>query len=150
MNKLTDIEKATLQQQMPAGYMVCFQQDCPLHDSCMRFVAGQNLPDDRQMGNAVFPAARQGDQCRYYHKYRVFNGAAGFNTLFNNVLARHSVQLRQAIKDHLGGNGTYYLYHNGKKWLTPEQQDWILSLFRRYGYTEDLSFDQYQQMFDFD
>ncbi|WP_311776577.1 DUF6078 family protein [Parabacteroides merdae] len=34
-------------------------------------------------------------------------------------------------------NTTYYRFHHGERLLTPEQQKWIINLFRRYGYTEE-------------
>jgi len=33
--------------------------------------------------------------------------------------------------------------------LNPEQQTWILDLFRSYGYTTNLVFDHYANVFDF-
>ena len=55
--------------QIPPSYVRCFQGDCPLADTCARFLAGQ--------------------------------------------------------------------------------QEWILNLFRRNGYTEDLCFDGYREIYDF-
>ena len=31
----------------------------------------------------------------------------------------------------------------------PEQQQWILDLFRELGYTDDLAFDGYKDIYDF-
>ena len=50
---------------------------------------------------------------------------------------------------YLGGNTTYYRYHNGERLLTPEQQEWIINLFRRHGYTDELRFDEYRDLYDF-
>lgn len=48
-----------------------------------------------------------------------------------------------------GGNTTYYRFHHGERLLTPEQQKWIINLFRRHGYTEELHFDGYRNVYDF-
>ena len=53
------------------------------------------------------------------------------------------------MKAYLGGHGTYYRYNRGEKLLTPEQQEWILRLFTRYGYSENLSFEGYCDVMDF-
>jgi hypothetical protein len=55
---------------------------------------------------------------------------------------------RNQIKKYLGGHGTYYNYNKGKYLLTPEQQEWIMNLLRRYGYTENLRFDGYRNEYD--
>lgn len=57
--------------------------------------------------------------------------------------------LRDRIKAYLGGNTTYYRYHHGERLLTPEQQQWILDLFHRHGYTDGLHFDEYRDLYDF-
>ena len=77
------------------------------------------------------------------------HAAWGFDTLFVDVKQRDASPLRSAIKDYLGGNGTYYRYHNGERLLTPEQQDHILGLFRQRGYTDNLRFDGYRDVYDF-
>lgn len=57
--------------------------------------------------------------------------------------------LRKRVKAYLGGNTTYYRYHHGERLLTPEQQEWIIALFRRHGYTGELGFDKYLDRYDF-
>jgi hypothetical protein len=49
---------------------------------------------------------------------------------------------------YLGGNGTYYRYDHGERLLTPEQQDWIINLFKQYGYTDNLEFDGDKEVYD--
>jgi hypothetical protein len=65
--------------------------------------------------------------------------------LFACVHSRDArVEIRLAITDYLGSKGTYYRYKHGERLLNPEQQQWILQLFSRYGYNaEGLSFDEY-------
>jgi hypothetical protein len=50
---------------------------------------------------------------------------------------------------YLNGSSNYYRYHHGEKLLDAEQQEWIIKLFQRTGYTENLKFDHYTQVFDF-
>ena len=56
--------------------------------------------------------------------------------------------MRSLLTKCLGTGGTYYRYHSGKKLLTPEQQEWILNLFRRHGYTQGLEFEGYVEKID--
>lgn len=135
--------------QIPPSFARCFLSDCPLADSCARFLAGKYIPEGQWSGDAVYPTARQGADCRMYKRTRVIRAAYGFNALFAEVKKKDDTPLRDQIKRFLGGNTTYYRYHHGERMLTPEQQAWIIALFRRNGYEEPLGFDSYEERYDF-
>lgn len=135
---------------VPPMFARCFMADCPLADSCLRYLAGQYLSDYICMGSAVYPNARHDDGCTAYKPTRVIRGAYGFNALFDSVKWRDGAPMRRAIKKMLGGNGSYYRYHHGQRLLTPKQQEAIQALFRSSGYTGTISFDGYRDVFDFD
>lgn len=132
---------------IPKEYIFCFQSDCPKAAECIRYFAGQHI-DDRPLSIVVLLGARKNGECKWYKKSRTIRGAWGFDTLFAEAKAKDAPILRKAIKNFLGGNGTYYRYQHGEMLLSPEQQDWILSLFKRYGYTEKLEFDSYRNVID--
>ena len=128
---------------------VCFIVDCPLAADCINHLAGEHIPTDMLFGPAVYPTALKNGKCSKYKKIRIMHGAWGFNNIFAEVKQKDDTPLRNAIKEFLGGNGTYYRYHNGEKLLTPEQQEWIINLFRSHGYTDNLVFDHYKDAYDF-
>lgn len=132
---------------LPKDYIFCFLSECPKSKDCARFFAGQHT-GSRELGTVVLPAAMNKGKCKCFQQLRKIHGAWGFNKLFDEVKAKDAPSLRKAIKEYLGGNGTYYLYQHGKKLLTPEQQEWIMSLFRRYGYRDELLFEGYQEAYD--
>ena len=134
---------------IPASFARCFQGDCPKAGACVRFLAGKHVPAGKLSGPAVYPTARRGDDCELYKPTRVIRAAYGFTALFAEVKRKDDTPLRDRLKAYLGGNTTYYRYHHGEKLLTPEQQEWILKLFRRRGYTEELRFDGYRELYDF-
>lgn len=129
------------------GYMFCFQTACPSAEKCIHYFAGQHT-GDLESGLTVFPAAIKGGRCTWYKTKREMNGAWGFNALFEDVKAKDAPALRLAIKRYVGSTYTYYRIHHGQQLLTPEQQTWIIALFRRYGYTGELHFDGYRTVFD--
>lgn len=135
--------------QVPPLWQLCFCSDCPRHEECLRYVAGQHIPDDLEWGPAVYPSALRGGVCRFFKEIRVIRAAWGFDRLFSEVKQKDYTALREKLKRYLGGHGTYYRYNSGERLLTPEQQAWILDLFVRYGYTEDLRFDAYREVLDF-
>ncbi len=134
---------------IPASFARCFQGDCPKAGACVRFLAGKHVPAGKLSGPAVYPTARRGDDCELYKPTRVIRAAYGFTALFAEVKRKDDTPLRDRLKAYLGGNTTYYRYHHGERLLTPEQQEWILALFRRKGYTEGLRFDGYKELYDF-
>lgn len=134
---------------IPSSFDRCFQNDCPKADTCAHFLAGQYLHTGQICGPAVYPSARQGEVCKMYKETRIIRAAYGFKALFAEVKQKDNTPLRNRIKRYLGGNTTYYRYHHGERLLTPEQQSWIISLFRQAGYTEELHFDAYLDQYDF-
>lgn len=136
-------------EQIPSSFCRCFQSDCPKADSCIRFLAGKYIPEKWVSGPAVYPTARRGDACACYKQTRVIRAAYGFSTLFAEVKKKDDTPLRDRIKLYLGGSTTYYRYHHGERLLTPEQQQWIINLFRQHGYADDLRFDVYRDLYDF-
>ena len=77
---------------VPPTWELCFNKDCPRKDTCMRYFAGQHLPDDKTVGHAIYPNALQKGKCKFYVEKRVIRAAWGFHNLFLNVkrIGRHS------------------------------------------------------------
>ena len=135
--------------EVPNGWQLCFCDGCPRHADCLRYVAGQQVPDSLTWGNAVYPSAYRNGNCRHFKQIRVIHAAYGFAPLFREVKQKNYTPLREKMKTYLGGHGTYYRYNRGERLLTPEQQQWILDLFARYGYKDGLAFEHYCDVIDF-
>ena len=135
---------------VPHNWALCFLSECPKKEECLRQLAARHAPEDRNFGPAIYPNIPRGENgCRFFTNGEPKRMAWGFNTLFAEVKSKHEQGLRIAMKNYLNGHSNYYRYHNGKRLLSPEQQQWIIDLFRRYGYTEGLTFDNYTYIYDF-
>ena len=135
---------------VPTGYQLCFNHQCPMHESCLRWKAAQKVPVSLKWGPAVYPTSLEADgSCTFFHKAEPIRMAYGFSKLFYNVLERQVYGLRLGLREYLGGKTPYYRYNRGEKLLTPEQQAWILNHFQKAGYTKGLEFDGYVTTFDF-
>ena len=133
------------------GYQLCFLSDCPRHEDCLRYLAGQHVPAEPDWGPAIYPSMKRDEHgCRLFRTSQPKHMAWGFNTLFEDVKSKHEAGLRKAVKEYLGGHGTYYRYNSGEKKLDPEQQAWIIQLFQKMGYQSNLRFDHYADVIDFD
>lgn len=135
---------------VPKGYQLCFTETCPMKDECLRFLAGKEIPEDWDWGPAVYPNIRMTEKgCRLFSIGQPVMMAWGFSKLFGEVKSKHELGLRTAMRQYLNGTSNYYRYNSGERMLNEEQQKWIIQLFQRTGYTEDLVFDHYAHVYDF-
>ena len=135
--------------QIAPSWLYCFNAQCPMHDHCLRFQSALEMPADQENGWAVYPNAIKNGQCRFYRKDKKVTLATGFVVKDNPRATNMFIEMRHKITDYLGGNGTYYLYRNGKKWLSPQQQEDIRRIFSNAGYTDEVVFGQTKEEYDF-
>lgn len=134
---------------LPPSWAFCFIDGCQQACKCIRHISSRVIPSETTSGNAIYPTAINAGSCPHFKAIRKIHAAWGFDTLFEDVKMKDVATLRKAIKQYLGGHGTYYRYHNGEKLLTPEQQQWIVDLFKSQGYETSLKFDHYRDVYDF-
>lgn len=132
----------------PTKYLMCFNDGCTKAEECTHHVATQHIRPEVVMGMAVYPTMKNRMVCPFFKKMRTIRAAWGFDAIFKDVKQREAPALRAAMKAYLGGNGQYYRYHHGELLLTPEQQKWIVDLFKNYGYSDGLAFDHYVDTID--
>lgn len=118
---------------MPEHYLLCFNDDCVLADECLHRLAARSDRQKDEVVTAVNPAHCSGESCRYFKQNKVVTMAYGMIDSFHEVKADHIVSLRNTLISHFG-RGSYYLRRNGLRPITPEEQQYINSVFRHYGY----------------
>lgn len=136
-------------EQIPYTFSRCFQSDCPQADTCAHFLASKFIIKGQVSGPAIYPTSRLNGTCVCYKQTGIIHAAYGFKALFAEIKKKDEKPIRDRIKKYLGGNTAYYRYHHGKRLLSPDQQEWILALFRQHGYTEELHFDGYRDIYNF-
>lgn len=136
-------------QDLPLSYKFCFNRECPLREDCTHHLAGLVIPPDRQWGTAIFPNALNDAKCDFYNPAVKEKLAYGFRRLFMDVKSKDIALLRQKVQEYLGGKTSYYRFNKGVYKLTEEQQQAILDIFTRFGYTENLSFDECKECYRF-
>ena len=131
------------------GYVYCFNAECKQAETCVHYLAGSQVPADKEMGLAVFPGAFRKRSCRFYHEAKEVTFAYGFEHIYDQVRRNDYTAMRKELTLYLGNVGQYYRYKHGEKGLSPAQQKHIVEVFRRYGYTEDIVFDRYEQQLEY-
>lgn len=143
------MEKTIDFNQVPFEWTLCYVSECSRKDECMRYQVCQQAPESLTKNTCVLPTALSQRTCPHFMPVRIVHAAYGLVHIFDDVKAKHQAKMRAAVSAHLGGGGSYYRYRNGKLPLMPEQQEWIRKLFRRYGYTDDVEFDHYKDIYRF-
>ena len=134
---------------VPTYYQLCFNSQCPRSADCLRFLAGQHAPATLQTGMAIYPAAVRGGQCEFFRHSDVVRMAWGFDNIYKPLKPYFRSMARKAVRDMFGSEGTYYRYHHGERKLTPEQQQEIAELLKKYDYYGPVTFTHYENIYDF-
>jgi len=127
---------------MPEHYMLCFNDKCALADECLHRLAARSGRQTDEVVTAVNPVRNSGKSCRYFKPNKVATMAYGMKGSFHEVKADHIASLRNVLIHHFG-RGSYYLRRNGLRPITPEEQQFISSIFSNYGY--ETKFDRMEE-----
>jgi len=133
---------------LPASWAYCFNEQCSKKDSCMKYLTTTLIPADVNIGRVVLPKYYDEPECEYYHEKARVRVASGFEKLYCEVKKKEVAVIRQELYDILDSRTSYYRYSSGEKFLTPEQQEQVLAVFRNHGYTENLEFDKYKEVWN--
>ena len=142
MNKKYDFS------QISASWYFCFNHNCPLHEGCLRYQSALELPANVQRGNAIYPHACQANGCSFFRADQPVVLVTGFVNSKNPAMNQAFVALRHRIENVTGSGGSYYLYRNGKRWLSPQQQEQIRQIFAKEGYPTP-TYDHSKEGYDF-
>ena len=140
-----NIKKELLIKQAQEGYTVCYVENCPLRNHCLRWLVGQHMPPTASTYRCVNPNYQHvaTSDCPMYRKDEKVRFAKGMKNMFNDDMPK-SVQ--NAVKYGVinKSNRTYYYeYKNGSRLIPPALQEHIRKLFRDKGWTAKVDFDSY-------
>ena len=146
---MTEFEQLFNLDDVPPSWRHCFLDQCPRCAQCLRYQTGQRLADGDTAGLSIFPTVLRLAACPYFKQIRIVKLAYGFKPLFAEVRQKDFTPLHAELMGYIGSKTSYYRYDWGENMLTPEQQQDILSIFARYGYTDGLRFEHYRRHIDY-
>lgn len=144
------MEKELLIKKAHEGYTVCYVDECPLRQRCLRWLVGQHIPNSASTYRCVNPhfegVATSG--CQMYRSDQKVRFAKGMiNTFTSDMPRRVESAVRQGLIEKT--NRTYYFeYLNGQRLIPPALQEDIRNLFRANGWTDEVTFDGYVEDYD--
>lgn len=136
-------------EEVPEGWVLCFNSDCKLRETCLRWQAGQLAPEDLTVAHCVTPKAMRSEPCAHFASVEKIRYARGFSKIYDKVLKSDYTPMRKEMTAMLSGKRYYYEYMRGERRLSPEQQEHIRQLFAKWGYADCVEFDSYEEGFVF-
>ena len=112
-DKVTPLSSEFDYSQVPSWYAICHNESCSLRQDCLRYLAGSNAPQSLEMALCVMPSMAKDGHCRLYDKKTVVVMAAGFTTLYDQVLKSDYTHMCKVITKYLHGAKMYYEYKDG-------------------------------------
>ena len=131
-----------------SNFAVCFNNECPQCNACLRYVAGRQAAKRQNCGYAIFPSALKEDGCRFYRTAEKVELAYGLHSMKTRIPHYLHATVRRAITHYLGSVGTYYRYDKGTRKLTPRQQEDIKRMLNKLGCPLERPFDHYVKGYD--
>ncbi len=133
------IQKAT------SGYTVCFANQCPQHELCLRWTVGQLMPSDVKDCQCVNPHFEEvaTAHCPMFRPAEKTLWAKGMTRLFTDDMPQKvETGIRKELMKRY--NRTYFFeYRNGTRLIPPAMQEEIRAVCRQYGWKADVQFDEY-------
>lgn len=146
MNKQLNFEE------VPHWWAICVDNSCPLCENCLRHHAARVAPVTATKHLCIIPHPADDGRCPHFVEDGTLRLARGFTGIFSRVSREHHTAMKRQLMAYLGtatSKGTYYRYAHGERLLTPEQQAWIGRMMACYGYSPDVTFDDYVDDFIF-
>ena len=132
------------------GYTVCYVENCPLREHCLRWQVRQHVPATKCTYNCVnshFEGVAT-TKCPMYRNDQKVRFAKGMLHTFTGDMPK---RVESAVRYDIIGmtNRTYYFeYRNGSRLIPPALQENIRNLFRANGWTGEVTFDGYVEDYD--
>ena len=144
------IAKELLIKKAQEGYTVCYVDECPLRNQCLRWQVGPHVPNTHSTYRCVNPHFEgvATTECSMYRNDQKVRFAKGMLHIFTGDMPK---RVEPAVRYGVikKTNRTYYFeYRNGSRLIPPALQEDIRKLFRDNGWTEEVKFDGYVEDYD--
>ena len=143
-------EKELFAKKANDGYTVCYAEQCPRREQCLRWKVGRQMPDSKSFYTMVNPRS-QGvgtAECPHYRTVEKVKFAKGMMHIFNDDMPR---RVTETVRMGIIGSCCktyYYEYRKGQRLIPPAIQEEIRSLFLKAGWEKEIEFDGYVEDYE--
>ncbi len=125
-----------------SGYLVCFIDGCPLHETCMRWVVGQYVNQGLVSHISVNPRNPRmgGEDCPMFREKVRVKVKRGLTRFYHEMPGYMERSVRSELIAHFGRR-RYFLMRKGELLIYPADQQAIERICRQQGWTAPLVYD---------
>lgn len=129
-----------------AKYLVCFNENCPLHVHCLRWQVSRFVSDSRLVISCINPNLSQAveGKCPAYRNDTPQPVARGMVHFYDDMPRKTEVEIKTKLISRYGRTG-YYDMRRGTRQITAEIQEEIRQVCCSCGWTVKLRFDGYSE-----
>jgi len=143
-------EKDIFKEKAENGYIVCFADNCPLKERCLRYLVGQQMPDTTSSYHCVNPHFQDVGtaNCSLFRKAEKVKYAKGMMHIFNDDMPK---RIEPYVRQHLINSHCrtyYYEFRNGERLIPPTVQEEIRQYFREAGWNSAILFDGFVEDYE--
>ena len=131
-----------------AHYLHCFNNECPLHQTCLPWLVSQHTTKTDVIitcVNPMNPGVKAG-KCEMYRENKSVSYARGMMHFFDQMTGLQERAIRRRL---IGtySRKTFYEYRNGKRPISPDIQRNIARICKEEGYIADPHYDSWEEDF---
>ena len=123
-------------------YLVCFNDQCPLHEECLRWLVGLYVDTTLPAYTGVNPRNPQngGEQCALFRKKERVMMKRGMTHLYQEMprYKEHRIRLLLQL---IWGRKRYFEMRKGERLVNPQQQEDVIYACRHHGWTGPIVYD---------
>lgn len=129
--------------EMPGDWAVCWVNNCPQADECLRHESHIQFPSELKEHVCVLPqACTQDGHCPMFVTNAPSTLAWGMRGLLNRVRIADQPRIRRELIALFGDRRRYYRFREGRWVISPQMQTAIALILRRNGYAAEPQFDR--------
>lgn len=146
------------QTRKPEDYVVCTAAEgsCPLRDTCLRSKVHRETDYAVDTSNSILKVVNVWNpelkaltrECAMYSEAKTKNFARGFKHLFDNVPRGTYNEVLRQVQQAFTSERAYYYCKNGTYLTSPDEQQRIAAIFRKYGITDAPQYDSFEEVCD--
>lgn len=131
---------------LPTNYSVCEHSDCLFAATCLHQIAYVRLIETEPVLHLINPLqCTRNSNCKYYRDNTHVKYARGFTGFQKKMFPGQYDKFMSRLISQFGRN-PYFERRKGDYPLPPHEQEIVLQALREAGITEELKFDNYEQL----
>ena len=137
-------DKESLFREKAEKYLVCYSEQCPLREHCLRAILSHYVPESRPVTTSVNLNSPQvqTEQCRFYRSDEIRRMPVGLTWLCHDMPGWQERVIKANLIKHLTRTG-YYQYRKGSRPITPDVEAYIRQVLIAHGWKQEPHFDGY-------